>query len=134
MISIMGIYKLPTVRHVFFIVSSLHDFLDSLSLSEKNRTRREYFERILRSKDRKRPKVSLQWKIKIVCVHDFLKAIRQRIPKGKVLPSQSSRNPEELELLTINLERTPQISLDRTFDTPKVLSAIPDDDIIEVFI
>jgi len=130
----MGIYKLPTVRHVFFIVSSLHDFLDSLSLSEENRIRREYFERILRSKDRIRPKVSLQWTIKVVCVHDFLKAIKRRIPKGKVLPSQSSHNPEELELLTINLAKTHQSDLARTFDTPKVLSAIPDDDIIEVFI
>ena len=134
MLSIMGVYKIPAVRHVFIIVSSLHEFLDSLSLSEENKTRREYFERILRSIDRIRPKVSLQWTIKVVGVHDFLKAIKQRIPKGKVLPSQSSNNPEELELLAINLAKTRQSSPDRTFDTPKVLSAIPDDDIIEVFI
>ena len=134
MTSIIGIYKLPSVRHVFFIVDPFSDFLDSLLLSEENRLKREYFERILRSKDRKCPKVNLQWKIKLMCVHDFLKCIKQHIPKGKVLPSQSSHNPEELELLTINLLKTHQSDLDRTFDTPKVLSAIPYEDIIEVFI
>lgn len=134
MTSIIATYRLPSVRHVFLIVSPPCDLLDSLSLSEEIRLGREYFERIHRSKDRKRPKVNLRWTIKIVCIHDFLEAIKQHIPKGIVLPSQSSHNPEELELLTINLLKNHQSVLDRTFDTPKVLSAIPDEDIIEVFI
>jgi hypothetical protein len=56
------------------------------------------------------------------------------MPRGKELPNQSFHNPVELELLSINLEKIPQSDLSRTLYTPKLLSDIPDDDIIEVFI
>src|SRR5580692_9116243 len=106
MISIKGIYKIPSIKHVFFIVSSLRDFLDNSLTSQGNKTRMEYFGRILRSKDRMLPKANLQWTVKVVSEHDFLKAIKQHIPKGKVSPNRSSNNPEELELLAINLLKT----------------------------
>ena len=134
MLSIIGVYKLPVLRHVFLIVDSLHDFLDSLIQSEENKIRTEYFEHILRSKDRKCPKVGLQWTIRVVCVHDFLMAIKQYIPKGRVLTNRTSHSPEELELLAINLVKTHPPSLDKPFHTPKVLSPVLDEDIIEVFI
>lgn len=134
MLSIVGVYKLPVLRHVFLIVDSLHDFLDTLFLSEESRIRKGYFERILRSKDRKDPTEDLQWTIRVVCVHDFLEAIKQSIPIGTESTNQTYQNPEELELLAINLVKTHPPSLDKPFHTPKVLSRVHDEDIIEVFI
>lgn len=134
MLSIIGVYKLPVLRHIFLIVDSLHDFLDNLMQSEANKIRKGYFERILRSKDHRVPKADLQWTIRVVCVHDFLEAIKLSIPIGTVSTNQTCQNPEELELLAINLVKTHPPSRDKPFDTPKVLSRVHDEDIIEVFI
>jgi hypothetical protein len=65
---------------------------------------------------------------------DFLSAIERNTPRELVSSNQSSQNPEKLELLAINLTKTLPNSSDWTFKTPKALCAIPDEDIIEVFI
>lgn len=134
MVSIKAAYKIPDVRHVFLIVDSLDPFLDSSQLSQESKKRKECFERILRSKDRRCPKATQQWTLKIMLEHDFLMAIKQNNPTGQVSANQTYGSPEDLELLAINLVKTPESSLDRTFNTPKVLSLLPDEDIIEVFI
>lgn len=93
----------------------------------------EYFEHILRSKDHTPPTVTRQWTLKVVSERDFLRVLEQRMPTAKESPSQSSYNPECLELIAINLLKTPE-NPSRSLNTPTVLSKIPDEDIIEVFI
>jgi len=132
--SILGVYKIPIIKHVFFILSSVDSFLDSLALSQHNKKRMEYFEHILRSTDHRLPKEIQQWTLAIVSVDGFLSAIKQCIPIVEVSSNQSSHNPKDLELLAINLVKTDPNLPDNTFNTPKALRVIPDEDIIEVFI
>lgn len=132
--NLRGIYKIPSQRLAFLIVSVFPGFLDCCKASQEHKKRMGYIERILRSKDRTCPKAPQQWKLKVVCENDFLTAIKRYKPKGIESPSQSFDNPLALEMLTINLLKTPGDLVDWTFKTPKALSAIPNEDIIEVFI
>lgn len=131
---IRGIYKLPVLKHAFIIVDSLEGLSDSLQPSQGHKKRMECFERILRSKDRSIPTDTQQWTLKIMSESDFVKVLEQHNPKGRVSSNQTSCNPEHLELLAINLLKAPEILSDWTLVSPKVLSSIPDEDIIEVFI
>jgi len=134
MMNLRGIYKIPSQRLAFLIVSVFPDFLSCCIKSQEHKKRTGYIGRILRSKDRILPKVPQQWKLKVVCENDFLTAIKRCKPKGIESPSQSFDSPLALEMLTINLLKTPGDPVDWTFNTPKALSAISNDDIIEVFI
>lgn len=133
MTEIRGIYKIPSQRIAFFIVSAFPDFLDSSRLSQESKKRTEQIVRILQSKDRKIPTGVPQWKLKVVSEHDFLRAIELHTPRKKVSSNQSFDSPVPLELLAINLLETPE-SLLWTSNTPKALGVVPDEDIIEVFI
>lgn len=133
MISIKGRYTIPSLGYLLLIVSSLPEFLDSLSLSP-NILRKECFERILRLKDRIHPKAALQWKVKVMFEHDFLKVLKQYIPRGQVLANRTSHNPDTLDLLAINLVKNETPCLEASLVTPKVLETVQDQDIIEVFI
>lgn len=126
MISIIGIYKIPAIKHAFFIVSSLKEFSGNSRRLPENKRRMEYFEHILRCKH--------QWTLKLMSESDFLTVLKQHKPKGIVSPNQSSCSPASLELLTINLAKTPENCLDWAYTSKKILSVIPDEDIIEVFI
>lgn len=130
---IKGIYKLPKIKHVFFIVPSLDEFSDSPKPCRESKRRMEYFGRILRSKDHKTPKATPHWTLKLVTVSDLETILKQHNPIGQVSSSQTCDNPEYLELLAINLVKTPN-SLDCSQDSQKVLSCVSDEDIIEVFI
>jgi hypothetical protein len=134
MTEVKGIYKIPSHKLAFLIVSVFPDFSDSSRLSQESKKRKEYIGRILRSKDRKPPTETQQWKLKVVSEHDFLQAIALHRPKGRVSSNQSFDSPEALELLTINLLKTPGNPLDWTCKTSKGIGIIPDEDIIEVFI
>lgn len=133
MTTIRGIYKIPAIKHTFLIVDSLEDVSDSTPLYRESKRRMAHFEHILRSKDRTCPKVALQWKWTLVEEQDFLRVLERSMPTKEVSSNQSCYSPEHLELLAINLLRT-RDSLVFPHDTPKVLSCVPDEDIIEVFI
>lgn len=134
MMNLRGIYKVPSQRLAFLIVSVFPGFLTRCTESQASKKRTEYIGRTLRSKDRSNPKASQQWKLKVVSENDFLTAITQYKPKNLESSSQSFDNPLALEMLTINLLRTPGDIVDWTFKTSKRLGVIPDEDIIEVFI
>ncbi len=131
MTTIRGIYKLPAIKHTFFIISSLQDFSGNSQLRESKK-RMGYFAKVLRSKDKEYPKVTQKWKLIVIEQQEFLKVLECSLPKRKSSSSQSCYNPEDLELLAINLLKTPEPFL--THDTPKVLSCVSDEDIIEIFI
>jgi hypothetical protein len=88
-------------------------------------------EHILLGKDHMPSKTGLKWTIKIVQEDDFLSSLQAQQSRMKVSTNQSLRNPEDMELLAINLLKTPE-SL--SSNSPKILSRIPDEDIIEVFV
>jgi hypothetical protein len=134
MTEVKGIYKIPSIKTVFLIISVFPAFSDSSQLSQESKKRTEYIERILRSKDRKIPKETQQWKLKVVTEHDFLQAITRCMPKGLVSSNQSFDNHITLEQLTINLLKTSESLLDCTCTTPKYIGVISQEDIIEVFI
>lgn len=131
---IRGIYKLPAIKHTFLIVSSPADDQTNEETWQENKRRMEYFEHILESKDHMLPKEVQLWRLKVVCECDFLSVIEQKRPTEKVSSSQSSKNPEMLELLAINLLKTPSRLPSATQQTTKFLCNVPDEDIIEVFI
>lgn len=131
---IKGIYKLPELKHAFIIVSSLSEFQDNSKLSKKSKRRVEYFEKILRSKDQKNQKSTRHWTLKVMSENDFVRVLSQNNKRESVSSNQPSHSPEYLELLAINLLRTSEDVSDWTYNTPKVLSSVPEEDIIEVFI
>lgn len=133
MTTIRGIYKIPAIRHTFFIVNSFEEPSDSIQPYRESKRRMAHFEHILRSKDRRTPKVAQQWKWTVVEEQDFLRVLERSMPTKEVSSNQSCYSPDHLELLAINLLKTPD-SLVFPHDTPKVLSCVPDEDIIEVFI
>ena len=128
-----GIYKLPAIKCAFFIVSTLWDVSGKQTSSQEHDKRIRQLEHILRSKDHTCPKASQLWKYVVVEQNDFLRVLEQSMPRKQGETNQSCYSPEHLELLAINLLKTPR-DRRRTYETPKVLSCIPDEDIIEVFI
>lgn len=94
----------------------------------------EYFEHILGYKDYMSPKAIPRWRLKILTQSDFLTVLERQKTREKVLSNQSFHNPEALELLAINLTKTPSNHRSETFCTPKQLGTLLDEDIIEVFI
>lgn len=134
MTSILGIYAIPAIKQQFIIVPSLDFFSNSSRREIETEERMKYLVHILQSKDRICTKVNSHWQTKIVPLEHFLKAILQHTPREKVLPNRSCDYPEELELIAINLLKNPQSFVENELHTPKVLSVIPAEDIIEVFI
>ena len=134
MTNLRAIYKIPSQRLAFLIVPTFPDFLDCCTESQANKKRMEYIGHTLRSKYRSNPKAPQLWKLKVVSENDFLTAIKRCKPTKKESSNQSFDSPLALELLTMNLLKTPCDLVDWTFNTPKALSVIPKEDIIEVFV
>jgi hypothetical protein len=130
---IRGIYKIPQIRHAFFIVDSLSGIEESPATSLSLEEGAEYFEHILQLKDHICPKEAQQWKLRVVSSEQFLRVLEKCTPKELGFPNQSSCNPEYLELLAINLVKTP-LSTPESLYSSKKLGVLPDEDVIEVFI
>ena len=129
MIVVKALYHLPAIRHLILVVpcvSITRDCPKQSHLSSK-----QEIEHILLGKHHMPSKKSLKWTIKIVREDDFLSSLLAQQSRVKVCPNQSLRNPENMELLAINLVKTPE-SL--SSNTPKILSRVSDEDIIEVFV
>lgn len=130
---IKAIYRIPSIKHTFLIVGP-HDTpsLKHLEL-EQIGVEEESLEHILRWKDHIGPKEALRWTQRVVSFEEFLEVVEKCTPIGRVSSIQSSRNPEDLELLAINLLKTP-VSPSESLDSSKYLGFVPDEDVLEVFI
>lgn len=131
MLSIKGIYTLPALKYVFFVISSFDECCDFFKEEEQIDKRRKYLERIIRLKNCDNVTINKKWTLQVISESDLLSVIKHK--QGGVSSIQSSHFPDHLELLAMNLLK-PSKSSDSPFYTPKVLSRVPDEDIIEVFI
>jgi len=130
---VRAVYKLPELRQIILITSPCK-IQDSPKLSRLHKQGKEVLEDIRNCKGRISPKRDQKWSIKVVLEEDFLQAI-EGLQEIKLLgPNQSYDNSENMELLAINLLQTPSKSSDLSFNTPKILSKVPNEDIIEVFV
>lgn len=134
MIRIKAVYTLPAINQVLLIAAFPDTDLDSPKPSEFHISRKQLLEHIGLDKSRMLPSKSLRWKVRIVPENDFLLSIADSEAKKQTLAIQSSHSSESMELLAINLAKTPESSCDPSKDTPTVLSRLQDQDIIEVFV
>lgn len=130
-----GIYKIPSIKHIFFITQSRDEcFLEQDMHETKNKNNREYFERIIQQKRHKYPTEDQQWIIKSICEDDFLSAIKQQLPIETEQTNHSLYNSAEFEFLAINIEKTFESSIRSEAETRKDMGLVPADDLVEVFI
>lgn len=132
MIWVKAVYRLPAIRHLLFVVP-FPDRKESYFPSLKRIQKKAELEELLLSKDQALPKKSLKWTIKLVQEDDFLSSLESQRKKLLQETNLSSDIPQDLELLAINLLPTHSSSYESLSSvTPKILSQIPDEDIIEV--
>jgi hypothetical protein len=117
MISIIAVYKIPSVKHAFLIVQS---FDDLIPLKEKMK-RMEYFDHILHFKDNFPLGSVKQWTIKILHEIEFLTVLKK-----------NKSSPQTLELLTVNLLKQTDLHCETYSD--KCVEVISNEDVIDIFI
>ncbi len=133
MIPIKAIYNIPSIKHTFFIASPKKKHL-SLEKVSRSLKRRAFLDEILLRKHNPSAMNVQKWVAKVVSESDVYAVLNQKENDGILLDNRSSKNPDFLELLTITAIKFPTYFLDETFSTPKVLRAIPDSDVLEIFI
>lgn len=122
---IKAIYKLPAIKHVFFITSSLDQVLENYLGVKEVEKRNRQIEHILFSKDWICSQES--WKFELITDKELLKAVS--LHGGDFEYDYLSCHKSScLELLTINILKSNESS------NFKVLGSIKDEDIIEVFL
>ena len=131
---IKGIYTLPASKNVFLIMSDPHVHQRTESLIEGSKRAKRFLEDILVRKNKKLPKRNRQWTTTQVLEQDFLSSIKELTAKEGALSNPSYHDPIDIDLLTINALNCSYGSCEELFETKKVLSRIPEHDIIEVFI
>lgn len=124
---IKAVYKIPEIKHAFFIVDSLPEFVLPCEMSPSSTTRTEYIAQILRSKGNTGTTSPLLWTLQIVSDDEFQMALKLQSTKELISPIPYG-TPESLELLVMNTMKSLEGG------DKKSLSAIPDKDVIEVFI
>lgn len=130
-----GIYKIPSIKHIFFITQSLDECISGQDMHDsKNKKNKEYFERIIQKKRHKYPTEDQQWIIKSICEDDFLSAIKQLSTTEKEQTNHSLYNSSEFEFLAININKSFESSIKSGMETRKDMRIVPADDLIEVFI
>lgn len=117
---IKAIYKLPAIKHVFFITSSLDQILEYLVVKEVEKRNRQLF-----SKDRICSQES--WKFELITDKELLNVISMHGGDFEY-DYLSCHKSSCLELLTINILKSNESS------NFKFLGSIKDEDIIEVFL
>ena len=63
---ITGIYKIPSIKHAFFVVSSLKKIFSDSEFYHECKRRAQYFDKILRVKGRIYLEVNQKWNLKIM--------------------------------------------------------------------
>ena len=131
---IKGIYTLPKSMNVFLIMSDPHVHQRPESLIEESKQAKKLLEHIVRGKNKKLPKGYRQWITTQVLEQDFLSSIKELTAKEGAISNPSYHDPIDIDLLTINVLKSSDDSCEELLESKKVLSRIPEHDIIEVFI
>lgn len=113
-----GIYNLPQIKQTFLVIDSSHMSEKSLCLFE------EISEHLLDILKTKNPmENSENWKYDLVTTGEFLCAL------SRIYPDQSFCYPDSMEILAINISKTPN-----SFSDNKILGLLKEEDVIEVFV
>lgn len=131
---ITGIYKIPSIKHAFFVVSSLKNLFSDSEFYHECKRRMQYFDKILRLKERIYLCGNEKWNLKVISQRDFLSVLEKYMPLGQISNCNSCNFPESLELLSINLIKSRELSPSCSHDTLKGLCRVANEDIIEIFI
>lgn len=134
MTSINVIYNIPSIKHTFFLTSSLYDISNSSQAFQDSEKRKKCFENILKSKKNGSKNLENDWKYVLIEKNEFLQVLKACFSEWKIPSNLSYNCPEHLELLAINLLNFPDQLTMFPEDSTKILSCIPDEDVIEVFI
>lgn len=134
MVRIKAMYRIPSKKEFWLISSYQNTVQDSPKLSQDRTQEKERIEHIPRNILNMLPNKNLKWTIRIIPENDFLLSILSLECKTQAITNQSSDNSESMELLAINLLENPLPSNDLSYNTPKILSKVQDEDIIEVFL
>ena len=128
---IKGIYKVPAIKHAFFIISSPDKISEEIGLEEVEK-RNKHLEHILLSKNYICPTEIESWTFEVLFEKNFLRVLSTCMSRVGISSKISSHNPACLELLAINLVKTNKEPSD--LKTPRMLGVADDEDVIEVFI
>ncbi len=115
----LGTYWIPKIKHVFLV---LYSDPDSGIFSEEQRG--GYFESIMLSKDKDQSFRDI-WTFSQISEKDFIAVL------DKLKFPSSTSSPTQLDLLSINLKKA---SPDGPENETRILSQIPEEDVIEVYL
>jgi hypothetical protein len=132
--TVVALYKIPSLKQVFVIVASQKASSDSSKPSKASKKRREYFVRVLLSKGQGDNTDIPKWSSKILPEADFLAVLEQYRPTARILTNQETTCPPSLEYLTITITRNLSNILVCQHFPEKVLNFVSPEDIIEVSI
>jgi hypothetical protein len=131
---IRAFYRVPSKKEILVVACYPSAVPDNSTPSGGRILGKEELQHIRNNLNNMLTNKNPKWTIKIVLEDDFLKSILGLEYKTQTKTNQSFDNSEYMELLTINPLKTPRSSIDLSSSTPKALSKVPIEDIIEVFI
>lgn len=127
---IRAIYRIHSTKHIFLITTP-----KQTGTPLESDIAKEDFARILRDKDHMKSKEDQTWKVYTLPESDFLESVDSHLEICLKSSNQTFHNSTSMELLAINL-CTPQpcLSDSLSLSSPKGISRVSDEDIIEVVI
>jgi hypothetical protein len=128
MLHIKATYKIPSVNHLFLIVSNNPLKKETEASLKKKKILVEYLENILSIKDNDELSSEKEYKVKLYREDEFLEALRTNIYETNISHTFSDH---DLDLLAMNCMTTESPD---TLVTTKQLCYVPQDDMIEVVI
>src|SRR5277367_4234999 len=119
---IRAFYRIPIKKEILVVACFSNAAQDNSTPSGDRILRKEELQHIHNNLNNMLTNKNPKWTIRIVPEDDFLKSILGLEYKTQTKTNQSFDNSEYMELLTINLLKTPRSSIDLSSTTPKALS------------
>lgn len=127
---IRAIYRIHSTKHIFLITSPRQT-----ETRLESDIAKEDFVRILREKDRTESKEDQTWRVHTLPESDFLESVDSHLEICLKSSNQTFHSSTSMELLAINLTTSHACLSDSlSLSTPRGISRVSDEDIIEVVI
>lgn len=134
---VKSVHSLPAIRQIWIVISpnKIYRRCSSPRLLQHCKTEREILEHILPMQSHRMPSKDQPWRLRLIHESDFEKIRRSRKRSGQGSSNLSSHMLEDTELLTTNLLKTLScLENPLSLLSKKIISKVPDEDVIEVFI